>query len=326
MCRLRAIPGASSSGSRFVVVLVATALLAATGTATAEAAGPKPAGGLRALAVSVPPEPVAIKAGSHAKTLVRIVNPNGAPVSVTIASRALLLGDNGKASVADGPDPRWGKSVKFPTGQLTIRARSYLDVPLTIRVPARLSPDLYFIGFLVTPIPTRSGSLQVINQIGSFVTVDVPGPRVRKLTASLHLRGLAFGSRAHGKLRIANTGRAAVRFWGEEDSNSSPGGSAQQQRFDPSLLPTGRYRFRDVSAEPAWPVGMVTITVHLIYPGRTEVTTKELIVTKRVLVINPFVPIALAILLLLATCTLWWRRRGRRLISAKTPGTVQRTT
>jgi DNA polymerase III delta prime subunit len=187
------------------------------------------------------------------------------------------------------------------------------DVPLTIRVPARLSPDLYFIGFLVTPIPTSSGSLEVINQIGSFVTVDVPGPRVRRLKASLHVPSLALSGRARGTVRIANIGRAAVRFWGEEDTKALPGGSGQQQRFDPSLLPAGRYRYLDVSAKPPWPIGMVTMTVHLIYPGRTEATTKELTVSKRVLVINPIVVIALASLLLLlfGVFVVWWRRRRR---------------
>jgi hypothetical protein len=310
---LRALPGASRRGPRFVAVLGVTALLAATGTATTQAAGPKPVGGLRALAVSVPPDPVPIKAGSRAKTLVRVVNPNDVPVTVTITSRALSLGDNGKVGVGNGPDPRWAKSVDFPAGQLTISAQSYLDVPLTIHVPARLSPDLYFVGFLVTPLPTASGSLQVINQIGAFVTVDVPGPRIRKLAALFHVPGISLSTHARGTVRIANTGRAAVRFWGEQDSRSSPGGSPEQQRFDPSLLPTGRYRLLDVSAKPAWPVGMVTMTVHLVYPGRTEATTKELTVTKQVLVINPIVPAALAIVLLGAVGIVWWRRRRRRL-------------
>jgi len=319
MPRLRALPGgASSRGARCGVVLLAAALLAATAGA-AHAAGPRPVGGIRALAVSVPPDPVPIKPGMRATTLVRVVNPNDAPVTVTIASRALSLEDNGKVAVGAGPDPRWGKSVKFPTGQVTIRGQSYLDVPLTIRVPDRLTPDLYFVGFLVTPIPTTPGALQVINQIGSFVTVDVPGPRVRKLAASFQIGGLSFSTRAHGRLRIENTGRAAVRYWGEQDTNSSPGGSAEQERFDLSYLPTGRHRFRDVSAKPAWPVGMVTITEHLVYPGRTDASTKELIVTKRVLVINPIVPIALALMLLFAAWLVWWRRRARRLGFVKTP-------
>src|SRR4051794_37196062 len=106
MPRLRAMPGgAPGRGSRFVEVLLATALLAVMATATAQAMGPRPVGGLRALAVSVPPDPVAIKPGSRAKTLVRVVNPNDAPVTVTIESRALSLGDNGEVAVGGGPDP-----------------------------------------------------------------------------------------------------------------------------------------------------------------------------------------------------------------------------
>jgi len=278
-------------------------------TATTNAAGPKPVGGLRALAVSVPPDPVPIKAGSRTKTLIRVVNPNHVPITVTISGRALALEDNGKVAIGDGPDPRWAKSVDFPTGQLTIPAEDYLDVPLTIEAPTQLSPDLYFVGFLVTPIATGSGSLHVINQIGSFVTVDVPGPRLRKLAARFHLPDFSLGRRAHGTIRIENTGRAAVRFWGEQDSTSSPGGAAAQVRFEPSLLPTGRYRYRAVSAKPAWPVGMVTMTVHLMYPGRTEATTKELTVTKRVLVVSPFVPIALGALLLICIVLVWRRQR-----------------
>jgi hypothetical protein len=308
----RALPGASRRSPRFVAVLVVTVLVTATGIATTSAEAAKPVGGLRALAVSVPPDPVPIKAGSGRRLLIRVVNPNHTPIVVTISSRALSLEDNGKVRVGDGSDPRWAKSVDFPTGELTVPAENYLDVPLT--------PDLYFVGFLVTPIATGAGSLHVINQIGSFVTVDVPGPRVRKLAASMHLSAFALGSRAQGRIRIENTGRAAVRFWGEQDSSSSPGGAAGQVRYEPSLLPAGRYRFREVSAKPAWPVGMVTMTVHLMYPGKTEATTKELTITKRVLVVSPVVPIALGALLLLGASSFWWRRRRRRGIPTQLAG------
>jgi hypothetical protein len=310
MCHLRATPGAPGRG--FLAVLVAVSLLAATSAVNAAAAGPKPVGAARALAVSVPPDPVPIKAGSSAKTLARVVNPNDVPVTVTISGRALSLGDNGKVAVGNGPDLRWAKLVNFPTGELTIPAQSYRDVPLTIHVPGGLSPDLYFIGFLVTPIATTSGSLQVINQIGSFVTVDVPGPRVRKLTASFDLPNLVLGSHAGGTLQVANSGRSAVRFWGENDVTSSPGGSFEQRRLDPSLLPTGKSRFISVSGKPKWPVGMVTMTVHLTYPGRTEATTKELTFSKRVLVISPWVPVGLGALLVSGAGLFWRSRRPRR--------------
>jgi hypothetical protein len=313
LSRLRATAVAPRRGRQFVAVLAAAALAAAAGAAKAEAAaaGPKPVGGARVLAVSVPPDPVPIKAGSSAKTLVRVVNPNNAPVNVTIAGRALSLGNNGKVTVGLGPDPRWQKLVRFPARELTIPAQSYLDVPLTIQVPRRLPPDLYFIGFLVTPIATEPGALQVINQIGSFVTIDVPGPRVRKLSATFDVPSFVLASHVGGTLRIANTGRAAVRFWGENDTTSSPGGTFEQQRLDPSLLPTGTSRYVSVSGKPAWPVGIVTMTVHVTYPGRTEATTKELIFSKRILVVSPWVLLGLAILLATAFGIFWQARRRR---------------
>jgi MYXO-CTERM domain-containing protein len=102
-----------------------------------------------------------------------------------------------------------------------------------------------------------------------------------------------------------------VRFWGENDTTSSPGGSFAQQRLDPSLLPSDRSRFFSVRAKPAWPVGMVKMTVHVIYPGRTEATTKELTFSKQVLVVSPVVPGGAAALLA-AVVLLWFTRRQRR--------------
>ena len=308
--RLRAIPVAPRRGIQFVAILAVASLVVSPGAAKA-AAGPKPVGGARALAVSVPPDPVAIKGGSSAKTLARVVNPNNSPVSVTIAGRELSLGNNGKVTVGQGPDLRWQKLVRFPTRELTIPAQSYIDVPLTIQVPRRMPPDLYFIGFLVTPIATGSGSLQVINQIGSFVTIDVPGPRIRKIAATFEVPSFVLASHVRGTLRIANTGRAAVRFWGENDTTSSPGGSFEQHRLDPSLLPMGTSRYVSVSGKPAWPVGIVTMTVHVTYPGRSEDTTKELIFSKRILVVSPWVLVGLA-LLVVSGWVVFWRARRRR--------------
>jgi hypothetical protein len=291
------------------VFIAATCLLtAAAAQATAAA---KPVGGPRSLAVSVPPDPVAIKPGTSAKTLARISNPTNTPVKVTVESRALSLGDNGKVSIGADPDPRWSTLVDFPKGVLTIPAESFVDVPLTVRVPAHLQPNLYFVGFLVSPVVTASGSLQVINQIGSFVTIDVPGARMRKLTAIFDVPSIVLGSRVNGMLRVANVGPAAVRFWGENDTTSLPGGSFVQQRLDPSLLPSQKSRFFSVTAKPAWLVGMVKMQVHVIYPGRTEATTREMTFTKQVLVVSPVVPAGLA-LLLVAVVGLVWRSRRRR--------------
>lgn len=240
--------------------------------------------------------------------MIRVVNPNDFAVSVLIRSRTLALGDDGKVSIGSGPDPRWGDRVRFPHAALRIPAQSYRNVALSIRVP-RLSPDLYFVGFLVTPVATTGGSVKVINQIGSFLTLDVPGPRLRLLTGHLHLPSFVLGSQASGEMRITNLGHAAVTLWGENDITSSPGGAFQQDRLGPSLLPVGRSRSIAVTGKPRWPVGIVTVTTRVTYPGRTASETRELVLTRRVLVISPWVPAAVGGLIALLAAVWWWRRR-----------------
>ena len=293
---------------RFVAVaaLLATALAVASTAAAGGSA--KPVGGARALAVSVPADPVPARAGNVARTMIRVVNPNDFAVSVLIRSRTLALGDDGKVSIGSGPDPRWGGRVRFPHAALRIPPQSYRNVALSIRVP-RLSPDLYFVGFLVTPVATTGGSVKVINQIGSFLTLDVPGPRLRLLTGHLHLPSFVLGSQASGEMRITNLGHAAVTLWGENDITSSPGGAFQQDRLGPSLLPVGRSRSIAVTGKPRWPVGIVTVTTRVTYPGRTASETRELVLTRRVLVISPWVPAAVGGLIALLVAVWWWRRR-----------------
>jgi hypothetical protein len=293
---------------RFVAVaaLLATALAVASTAAAGGSA--KPVGGARSLAVSVPADPVPARAGDVARTMIRVVNPNDFAVSVLIRSRTLALGDDGKVSIGSGPDPRWGGRVRFPHAALRIPPQSYRNVALSIRVP-RLSPDLYFVGFLVTPVATTGGSVKVINQIGSFLTLDVPGPRLRLLTGHLHLPSFVLGSQASGEMRITNLGHAAVTLWGENDITSSPGGAFQQDRLGPSLLPVGRSRSIAVTGKPRWPVGIVTVTTRVTYPGRTASETRELVLTRRVLVISPWVPAALGGLIALLAAVWWWRRR-----------------
>src|SRR5689334_25229306 len=120
--------------------MLATALAVASAAAAGGSA--TAVGGTRALAVSVPADPVPAKAGGTAQTLIRVVNPNDFAVTVTIDSRTLALGDDGKVAIGTGPDPRWAGRVRFPQNALRIPAQSYRNVPLTIHVP-KLSPDLY---------------------------------------------------------------------------------------------------------------------------------------------------------------------------------------
>jgi hypothetical protein len=309
---------------RLLALLLGVAL--SVGTASIAVTAPLPQSGPRPLAVSVPPEPMAVVLGAASVVNVRVLNPGTEPVSVTVTGGAVQLGDDGAATVSADPDPQWQGLVDFPPGPLTIPAAGYVDAPLTVRVPAELSPDLYFVGFLVTPLATGVGNLKVINQIGSFVTLDVPGPRDRELTASLSGSHFALGWQGEKTLRVSNVGHAAVRFWGENDTTSFPGGGTlHQQRIEKLLLPVGHERSFTVTGKPAWPIGIVTMKVHVLYPGRTEDSTQEVVLTKRVLVINP---IALAaVLISVGVAIAFWirrrrRRRGRAAAGPPTAGPV----
>jgi hypothetical protein len=266
----------------------------------------------RALAVSVPPDATSIAPGQAATIPVRVVNSGARALVVTLTERGVVLGDDGSARITVGPDPRWRNRVALPVKPFEVPARGYVTVPVTVRLPARISPDLYFVGFVVTPQATSVRGIAVVNQIGSFLTIDVPGPRLRKLSAVLVAPNFVFGTSTYGTVRIRNVGHASAQLWGENDTTSSPGGGdPTQQRIDKSLLPVGTARSFIVTGKPAWPIGVVTMKIRLVYPYRDENGTTELLATKRVLVVSPF---GLGAMLgaLTVVALAWGRRRRRR--------------
>ena len=270
----------------------------------------------RPLAVSVPADAAMLRPGATTTLPLRVVNAGSGAIRVTLSGRAIEFGDNGRVTMSARSDPRWAGRVSFPTRPLDLPPQTSTLVTLTVHAPPALAPDLYFIGFVVTPVASGGARLRYVNQIASYLTVDVPGPRVRKLTAHLAASGLSFSAIARGRLTVENVGRTAAVFWGEQDTSASPGtASPAQQRFDRSLLPAGRVRSISISARSAWPIGFVTMRVRLSYPARTDAATTEIDLSKRVLVIEP-IPLAVAGVLMIAMLAgAWtWRRRvrGRR--------------
>ena len=317
---------------RFGAVLAAAgATTVAPATALAgEASGP--VGTPRPLAVSVPAEAAQLTPGATGTIPIRVVNPGPKPVTARITSQQVTFGDDGRVTV-DGHDALWEHRVGFPTEPITVPAEGYREVALAVHMPARLSPDLYFVGFLVTPVPDAAGNLTFINQIGSYLTIDVPGPRTRSLAADLQLPGFAFTSHpVLGNLHLRNTGHTAAAYWFESDTSATPGSSTpMQERHDRSLLPAGRARVVVVSARPSFPIAVATVRVHVFYPGRTDAETTEIVLTKRVLVVQPLALIILAGGLIAAALVYVRRRRKRRPPStrrrrARRAAAVERTT
>ena len=305
----RAAPGVRTSAWRRSRAAATLVLALALGSATAVMAAPSQPS--RPLAVSVPPEPTKAPKGATVEIPIRVLNPGTQPVTVTISPRQVLLLDNGQVSMGANADPEWQDRVQFAPASATIEPQQFIDVTVTVDVPPTITSDLHFVGFLVSPVATAQGQVSVINQIGSFVTLDVPGPRVALIRVKLRVPGFTFGRQATGNVEIANVGESSVRFWGENDTTSWPGSTSTQQRFEKSLVPTGATRSLTVYAKPDWPVGFVTIRGQIIYPATAESATTEIKFSKRVLVIDPraigaFMAVPFHVYLQ------WWLRRRRR--------------
>jgi hypothetical protein len=313
--------------ARLLSAVVGASLLF-VGMTAAVLAAPGPQADPRSLAVSVPPDPLVVVPGNIAIIPLRVVNPGTAPVNVTISGRALEFADNGGVSLGSGPDP-WQGLVDFPAGPLLIPAQGYTNVLLSISIPAEIIPDMYFVGFVVTPEATGLGNVKVVNQIGSFVTLDVPGPRVRRLEAVLSGPSFVLGSRTQATLHVRNVGQSAAQFWGESNTTSSfDGGTSHQQRIDKKLAPASHARSFVISGKPKWPMGFVTMTVQIIYPDHTDDSTTELNLSKRVLVINPIAPVSVLVIVFVLVAAYLLKRRSNRLSntipSRKDPGAERR--
>jgi hypothetical protein len=251
---------------------------------------------------------VTLTPGETAAIPIRVVNPGASPVTVTVKSEGINLGDNGTTAFTGRSDPLWAGRMAFPPGNIAIPAQHFVDLSVTVHMPTQIGPDLYYIGFLVSPVPTVSGEVVVINQIGAFLTIDVPGPRVRALSADLnttgfnwgpiHINTLVVGDHVDGKLTVRNIGSSSVLFFGENDVTSAPiNGSPAQQRIRRSLLPIGRSRWFAVGAQPAFPIDLVTMTDIVSFPDRTGTGTLQVVRTRTVLVISPWVIVVIGGLL-----------------------------
>ena len=288
------------------------------GVSAGSSATPTPTGA-RSIAVSVPSDPVTLSPGETATIPIRVLNPGASPVTVTVKSEGINLGDNGTTAFTGKSDPLWAGRTAFPPGDIPIAAQHFVDLSVVVHMPTQIDPDLYYIGFVVSPIPTVSGEVVVINQIGAFLTIDVPRPRVRAVSADLtttgfnwgpiHINTLVVGDHVDGRLTVRNIGASSVLFFGENDVTSAPiSGSPSQQRISRSLLPIRRSRWFAVAAQPAFPIDLVTMTDTVSFPDRTGTGTLQVVRTKTVLVISPWVIVVICGLL---AALGGWRLRAR---------------
>ena len=260
----------------------------------------------RSIGVSVPADPIPAIPGRWVALPLRVTNPGATPVAVHIEQRALELGDNGRISVLTGPDPSWAPQLQVPPGPVDVPAQGYAEVSLNLRVP-NLAPDTYLVGFLVTPMVPQSG-IQVVNAIGTYFAVDIPGPRDRRIAASLHAPAFVWGNSAQATVTVSNIGHSSVSFWGEAGS----------QRVLKTFLPSAHHRSVTVATSSHFGLGKQTVTVHLFYNGTTDAQVREVTVSGTTWFVAPLYPIVAAGLVLVVLAVVAVRRRIPRTMTRPT--------
>lgn len=265
-----------------------------------------------ALTVSTPADPLPAHPGGVLRTWLRIGNNGTRALPVTITPATVVLEDNGATHLNPQADPRFTGRITLGTSTATLAANSFTEVPIKIRVPTTLVPDIYVLGFLVTPTVT-GGTVRVVNQVGALIAIDLPGSRDRRLEATL-LDPTRFALTSHPSLtvRARNVGRSALEFTSETTIDGVGTAIPTNIRRNPLLLPAGRYRDVEVKWHSQLGVGVYRVHVRLVY-HRTQSQTVEQSLTYTMLVLSPLaLAVLVSLLLAIAAALTLWRRRHRR--------------
>jgi hypothetical protein len=157
-------------------------------------------------AQSLRPEP-----GGVVHTQLTVANNGVHELTVTLRSVGVRAQDNGRADFVEQGDPIWSKAVTM-VSSVRLAAHTFRSIPVAIRVPAGLLPDLYLLGFVAEAQPVDpQAPVLLYHRIGALVTVELPGPRERKL--AVHIAPTSFlhlGSSYDGAFVVRNVGTAAA--------------------------------------------------------------------------------------------------------------------
>ena len=290
---------------RFVAMFVAfVAAAAVPGAATAAPGAGSGSSGGAAFAVSTPAEPVRAGTDGVVHTVLTLSNNGQRPLTVSLRSARVRALDDGKTQFVDEPDPRWSALADFPP-TVHLDAAEYKSVPLTIRIPNGLLPDLYMLGFIAEAVPSNptGDAVVVYNQIASLVTIEVPGPRNRQVQVQLdHIPFLHFGSTLTGAFRVRNLGEAAAMTRGQvrlDDRIRNQNVGMVQVSNSRELLPAGTSRHESFDYETdAWFL-LVRPSVEVSYGNGTSTISAVSVAGTTTLVI-PWRTVVVAALLLCA--------------------------
>lgn len=274
------------SRPRLLMLILVVALAAiALGTVFAPpalASDPTPVG----LTVSTPAAPIPAAPGKVTNTWLRIGNNGTSPLPVTIAPATVDLGNDGVTALEAAADPLFAGNIALSFTTATVPALSFTEIQVTITVPATLPPDTYVLGFLVTP-NVSGGAVQVLNQVGGLIVLDLPGSRDRRLEAAfLDPPLFLFTSDPSLTVRVRSLGRSALNFTSETTIDGIGEAIPSDIRRFPQLLPATHYR--DIKLDWRSPPGAGIYNVHVrVAYHRTQAETTEQSLTHTVIILSP---------------------------------------
>lgn len=309
---------------RPVPILVFAAL--ALGGAAAAPAAAAPVG----FAVSTPADPATASPGAVAESWLRVSNTLERPVALAVRAATVVPRDDGRMEVVDQPDPFWSGALEHPT-RVDVPARGNLEVPVRVRVPADALPDVYLVGFVVEPpAATSPDQVAVRSQIATYLSVEVPGPRERRLAIAWHhVPRFVVGRTLPGRFRVENRGEATATLRGQVRVDRALGkrtnlAVVQATGDRPQLLPRGVARTVSYTWRAGGLLAFARPSVEVAYP-RGAARMDTLTAPGPTVVVVPTETLAGAGALLLAGGALAARRlRRRRSSRAAEAGSVER--
>lgn len=268
------------------------------------------------LSVSFPADPLRAALGKPISFDLRVDNVGSTPLEATVKERGVVLGNNGHTTLTSAPDSTFGSVTKIVPDHMVIAAHGRHVVTVTVQVPKDLSPNDYFLGFLVSPI-VPSGSVSVPSDVGAFVVLNVPGPRFMQLTTSvLDVPTVVFSNSVRAIVRVANTGKAVTAFSTDIQITGfvTPTPSLVQKQSQ--IVPPGHFRDELIKVHSWLGLGVYTFKATFVY-ALTSTRTGEATAQKTIILVSPLWLALPAVLVVVIALLLWRRRKKKRTPTSK---------
>ncbi len=146
-----------------------------------------------------------------------VMNSGDVPVTLTLYAAAGITAVNGGMAFAKRGEESTGASrwLSLSVTEIALEPGEEMVVPFTITVPSDASPGDHVAGLVVEAPPTEGSGDQfivnVIQQAGVAVVIDVPGPRVAGLEITGACLKLQDDQGATFEIDVRNTGNIFVK-------------------------------------------------------------------------------------------------------------------